>query len=76
MAEMATRAAAEVLRLKLDFSTQDVERAEFWRDPVDLEHLKDDLRKAGLGWLPWRLGSGDIYGNLPCRTKADHNPWS
>ncbi len=49
MAEEARRAGAEVLRLKPDFSMQDVERAEYWRDPVDLEHLKNGLRKAGLG---------------------------
>jgi hypothetical protein len=28
---------------------QDLERVEYWRDPADLEHLKDGVRKAGLG---------------------------
>ena len=49
MAELASRAAAEVLRLKPDFSIRDVERAEYWRDPADLEHLQVGLRKTGLG---------------------------
>jgi tetratricopeptide (TPR) repeat protein len=47
--EVAKRAVSEVLRLKPDFSMEDLERAENWRDPADLEHLKDGLRIAGLG---------------------------
>jgi TolB-like protein len=40
--------AAEILRIKPDFSVRDVERTEPFQDPTDLEHLKDGLRKAGL----------------------------
>jgi adenylate cyclase len=47
--ELAIRAAADVLRLKPDFTMQDLERAEYWRDPADLEHLKNGVRQAGLG---------------------------
>jgi adenylate cyclase len=47
--ELAKREAFEVLRLKPDFSIADFERSEWWRDPADLEHLEDGMRKAGLG---------------------------
>ena len=47
--ELAIRAAADVVRLKPDFTMQDLERAEYWRDPADLEHLKNGVRQAGLG---------------------------
>jgi adenylate cyclase len=46
--ELAKRAASEVLRLKPDFSIGDFERSEWWRDPIDVEHLKDGMRKANL----------------------------
>jgi hypothetical protein len=46
--EPAKRAASQVLRLKPDFSIVDFERSEWWRDPVDVEHLKDGMCKAGL----------------------------
>jgi TolB-like protein len=46
--ELAKREASEVLRLKPHFSIVDFERSEWWRDPADLEHLKDGMRKAGL----------------------------
>jgi adenylate cyclase len=49
--ELARRAAADVLRLKPDFTMQDLERAEYWRDPADLEHLKNGVLKAGLAQL-------------------------
>jgi tetratricopeptide (TPR) repeat protein len=45
---LAEREASEVLRLKPDFSMSDFERSEWWRDPADLEHLRDGMRKAGL----------------------------
>jgi TolB-like protein len=47
--DLAKIAAAEVLRLKPNFSMQDLERSEWWRETADLEHLKDGVRKAGLG---------------------------
>jgi tetratricopeptide (TPR) repeat protein len=46
--EPAKRAALEVLRLKPDFSIADFERSEWWQDPVDVEHLKDGMGRAGL----------------------------
>jgi TolB-like protein len=46
---LAKGEASEVLRLKPDFSIVDFERSEWWRDPADLEHLEDGMRKAGLG---------------------------
>jgi hypothetical protein len=48
MTDGARGYAAEILRIKPDFSVQDVERTEPFRDPADLEHLKDGLRKGGL----------------------------
>jgi adenylate cyclase len=47
--ELAKREASEVLRLKPDFSIADFERSEWWREPSDLEHIEDGMRKAGLG---------------------------
>jgi adenylate cyclase len=46
--ELAKREASEVLRLKPDFSIADFERSEWWRNPTDLEHVEDGMRKAGL----------------------------
>jgi adenylate cyclase len=47
--EIAKLAVSEVLRLKPNFSMRELERAEWWKIPADLEHLKDGLRIAGLG---------------------------
>lgn len=47
--EFAKREASEVLHLKPDFSIAAFERSEWWRDPADLEHIEDGMRKAGLG---------------------------
>jgi hypothetical protein len=46
--EAARGHAAEVLRLKPDFAVKDMERTDSYPDPVDLEHLKDGLRKVEL----------------------------
>src|SRR5262249_24390009 len=46
--EPARKEVGEVLRLKPDFTMKDIERAEYWRDPVDFVRLMDGLRMAGL----------------------------
>ena len=46
--ESAHHEIASALALKSDISVQDLERAEYWRDPADLEHLKHGVLKAGL----------------------------
>lgn len=46
--ELAQAAAEQLLRVKPDFSVADFERSEWWRDPADVEHLRDGIRKAGL----------------------------
>jgi len=46
--ELAKTVASEVLRLKPDFSIADFERSEWWREPADVEHLKEGMRRAGL----------------------------
>jgi TolB-like protein len=46
--EEAKAAAAEVLRLKPDFSAKWIVAMEPYKNPADLEHLLDGLRKAGL----------------------------
>jgi TolB-like protein/Tfp pilus assembly protein PilF len=48
MLEEARRQAAEVLRLKPDFSVTDVERTEPFQNPADIQHLENGLRIAGL----------------------------
>jgi adenylate cyclase len=40
--------SAEILRLQLDFSIRRFSEGEPWKDPADLEHVVDGLRKAGL----------------------------
>jgi adenylate cyclase len=46
--EEAKAHAAEVLKLKPDFSAKWISAMEPYKDPVYLEHLLDGLRKAGL----------------------------
>jgi adenylate cyclase len=46
--DLAKESAADVLRLKPDFTITDFERAEWWRNQSDLEHITDGMRKAGL----------------------------
>lgn len=48
MLEEARRQAAEVLRLKPDFSVTDIERTEPFQNPADIQHLENGLRLAGL----------------------------
>jgi adenylate cyclase len=48
MLEEARTHGAEVLRLKPDFSTTDIERTEPYQNSADVQHLEDGLRKAGL----------------------------
>jgi TolB-like protein len=48
MIEEAQGHAAEVLRLKPDFSVTDIERTEPFKNPADIQHLENGLRKAGL----------------------------
>jgi adenylate cyclase len=46
--EEAKASAAEVLRLKPDFSAKWLIATEPYKNPADLEHMLDGLRKAGL----------------------------
>jgi adenylate cyclase len=46
--EQARSCAAEILRARPDFTIGDVRKIEPFKDPADLEHLLDGLRKAGL----------------------------
>ena len=46
--EEAKTQAAEILRLKPDFSMKWIIAMEPYKNPADLEHLLDGLRKAGL----------------------------
>jgi TolB-like protein len=46
--EEAKASAAEVLRLKPDYSSKWIIAMEPYKNPADLEHLLDGLRKAGL----------------------------
>jgi adenylate cyclase len=46
--EEAKASAAEVLRLKPDFTAKWIIAMEPYKNPADLEHLLDGLRKAGL----------------------------
>ena len=46
--ERARSCAAEILRARPNFTLKDVGMTEPFKDPADLEHLLDGLRKAGL----------------------------